>query len=181
MQDDPRMQPEYDNAVPNWWGQPPPQYPHYLQYPQYPLHLPPRRAIPRWLLIGGIALAFLLTLGAGAVIGSSLLQTAQAAGNQPTSGFTLPFASSTAPAGPSGRPGGPGQCGSLTVSSVNGNTITAKAPDGMTVTIHTSSSTQYTRAGASASASAVTAGSVIHVDGSRNSDGSINATRIDIG
>ncbi len=172
MQDEPRMQPYYGGAVPNWWGQQPPQYP------------PPRRAGRRWLLIGGLAIAFLMTLGIGAVIGSSLLQTAQAAGNQPSSGFTLPFAASTATTGPHGRPGGPGrpgQCGSLTVSSVSGSTITAKAPDGTTVTIHTSSSTTYTRAGASVSASAVTTGSVIHVDGTRNSDGSITATRIDIG
>jgi hypothetical protein len=159
MQDEPRMQPHYGpgGAVPNWWGQPPPQYP------------PPRRAGRRWLLIGGLALAFLLTLGAGVVIGSSLLQTAQAAGNQPSSGFSLPLAVSTAP------------CGSLTVTGVSGSTITAKAPDGTTVTIHTTSSTAYTRAGASVSASAVTTGSVIHVDGTRNSDGSITATRIDVG
>jgi hypothetical protein len=171
MQDEPRMQPHYGpgGAVPNWWGQPPPQYP------------PPRRAGRRWLLIGGLALAFLLTLGAGVVIGSSLLQTAQAAGNQPSSGFSLPLAVSTAPSGAPGRPGGPGQCGSLTVTGVSGSTITAKAPDGTTVTIHTTSSTAYTRAGASVSASAVTTGSVIHVDGTRNSDGSITATRIDVG
>jgi hypothetical protein len=178
MQDEPRMQPYYGNAVPNWWGQPPPQYPP----PQYP---PPRRSGPRWLLVGGVALAFLLTLGIGALIGSSLLQTAQAAGNQPSSGvFALPFASSTATAGTSGGPGGPGgpgQCGSLTVSSVSGSTITAKEPDGTTVTIHTTTSTTYSRAGASVSASAVITGSVIHVDGTRNSDGSITATHIDVG
>jgi hypothetical protein len=131
-------------------------------------------------LIGGLALAFVFTLGVGAALGSTLLQTAQAAGGQPTSGTTFGPLAATNQAPGHGGPGGQGQCGNLTVSSVSGNTITAKAQDGSTVTIHTTSSTQYTRAGATASASDVKAGSVIHVDGTRNSDGSITATRIDI-
>jgi hypothetical protein len=64
---------------------------------------------------------------------------------------------------------------------VSGQTIVAKASDGSTVTIHTTASTQYTRGGQSVAASAVTAGSQIHVVGTRNSDGSITATRIDLG
>jgi len=63
---------------------------------------------------------------------------------------------------------------------VSGQTITAKAADGSTVTIHTSSSTKYTKGGQSAAASAVTAGSHILVMGAKNSDGSINATQIDV-
>ncbi len=183
MQDEPRMhddpppmQPYYGNPGQAGWGQVPPQYPPYPQYQPYPQYSPPRRRVPRWLLIGGLALAFMFALGIGAAVGSSLFQTAQAASGQPAAGtFTRPFA-----AGPD-RSGAPGHCGTLTVSSVSGSTITAKAPDGDTVTIHTTSSTQYTKAGASASASVVTAGSVIHVDGTRNSDSSITATRIDVG
>ncbi|HKW22174.1 MAG TPA: DUF5666 domain-containing protein, partial [Ktedonobacterales bacterium] len=73
-----------------------------------------------------------------------------------------------------------GQCDTYTVSSMSGQTIAAKAADGSTVTIHTSSSTKYTKGGQSASASAVTAGSQIHVQGQQNSDGGINATQIDV-
>jgi len=78
-------------------------------------------------------------------------------------------------------PGTPGQCNALTVSSVNGNTIVAKTSSGNSVTIHTTASTQYTQAGKTAAASAVKAGARIHVSGTHNSDGSITATRIDIG
>lgn len=136
----------------------------------------PRRSAPRWLLIGALALAFALTLGVGAVLGSTILQTAQAAGFAPSGVNTA----RTLAAGP-GAQGPQGQCGQLTVSSVSGQTITARAPDGSTVTIHTTSSTQYTSAGKSVSANAVKAGVQIHVDGTHNSDGSITATRIDIG
>lgn len=132
-------------------------------------------------MIGALALAFALALGVGAVVGSSLLGTAQAAslsGGGTAFGQTL-----AAGQGTQGRAGqaGQGQCGTLTVSSVNGQTIVAKAADGSTVTIHTTASTQYTKGGQSATASAVTAGAQIHVDGTRNSDGSITATRIDVG
>lgn len=136
-----------------------------------------------WLLIGALALAFALTLGVGAFLGSAILPTVQAA--SPTTGSTInfqfPLASTPGARGSQGGPGAQGQCGVLTVTSVSGGTIVAKASDGSSVTIHTTSSTQYTRNGQSASASAVTVGAQIHVDGSRNSDGSITATRIDVG
>ena len=135
---------------------------------------PPRNG-RRWLVTAALALAFMFTLGVGAVVGANYLGTAQAAGSTPanaTFGQTLA-------SGP-GAQRGQGQCGTLTVSSVNGSTIVAKASDGSAVTIHTSSNTKYTRAGAAASASAVTVGAQIHVDGARNSDGSINATSIDV-
>jgi hypothetical protein len=74
----------------------------------------------------------------------------------------------------------PGQCDALTVTSVNGQTIVATDRDGGSVTIHTTSATHYTKAGATAAASAVTVGSHIHVQGTRNSDGSIAATSIDV-
>jgi hypothetical protein len=151
----------------------------------------PRRRRPSWLLIGGLALAFALALGVGALLGSSLLGTAQAAGGTangastsqqiaysgPSGAFAPQDGFASAPSGPSGQ----GQCEAYTVSSVSGGTIVAKAADGSTVTIHTTSSTTYTRNGQSASASAVTAGARIHVMGTRNSDGSITATSIDVG
>lgn len=144
----------------------------------------------RWLPAVGLALAFALTLGIGALLGSRIIGTTQAAG-APSGGV---YNAQMPPGGPgaagrfqtlagtpgAGAPGMPGQCGVLTVSSVNGNTITAKAPNGSSVTIHTTASTQYTRSGQAATASAVTAGSQIHVDGTHNSDGSITATRIDV-
>lgn len=142
----------------------------------------PRRG-PRWLVIGALALAFALALGLGAFLGSALLPTVQAAG--PTTGgtvsFQLPLASTPGARGSQNGPGAQGQCGVLTITSVSGGTIVAKAPDGSSVTIHTTSSTQYTHNGQSASASAATVGAQIHVDGTRNSDGSITATHIDVG
>jgi len=135
----------------------------------------PRRHGRRWLLIGGLALAFMLTLGVGALLGS----TAGAANSAQAASFATGDANSSQELAVT--PGARGQCEALTVSSVNGSTIVAKAPDGSTVTIHTSASTQYTRAGQSVSASAITVGSRIHVTGTHNSDGSITATRIDIG
>lgn len=141
---------------------------------------PPRR--PRWLVIGGLALAFALTLGVGTVLGATLLRTAQAAANTPGANGA-PFASGFPQAGtpgPHGGPGGQGQCVALTVSSMSGSTITAKAADGSTVTIHTTASTTYTKGGQAATASAVTAGAQIRVMGTHNSDGSITATSIDV-
>src|SRR5215471_8086156 len=129
----------------------------------------------RWLLIGSLALAFMLTLGVGALLGS----TAGAANSAQAASFVTGGANNSQALAVT--PGARGQCEALTVSSVNGSTIVAKAPDGSTVTIHTSASTQYTRAGQSVSASAITVGSRIHVTGTHNSDGSITATRIDIG
>lgn len=64
---------------------------------------------------------------------------------------------------------------------ISGSTITAKAADGSTVTIHTTPSTQYRQNGQAVAASAVTVGSQISVMGTHNGDGSITATAIDIG
>lgn len=141
---------------------------------------PPRRR--RWLLPAILALAFTLVLGVGVFMGATLLSTARAAANVPGNAnvFQMPMASTpgTGVRGPGGH--GQGRCDALTVSSVSGQTINAKAADGSTVTIHTSSNTKYTKNGQSASASAVTVGSQIHVEGAHNSDGSINATQIDV-
>lgn len=144
----------------------------------------PRFQAPRWLMIGALALVFALTLGIGAALGSTILRTAQAASfGPPGVGSTLSLAATPGTRGQPGAAGAPGrqgQCGTLTVSSVSGQTIVAKQADGTTVTIHTTASTQYTQAGQTATASAVTVGAQIHVDGTRNSDGSITATRIDV-
>ncbi|HEU4783400.1 MAG TPA: DUF5666 domain-containing protein [Ktedonobacterales bacterium] len=145
-----------------------------MAIPPPPLEAAPHRS-RRWLVPVALALAFALTLGVGAFAGATMLKTAQAAAGGPI--FTQVSQAST----PGARgPGGQGQCDAYTVSSVNGQTITAKAADGSALTIHTSSSTKYTKGGQSASASAVTAGSQIHVQGTKNSDGSINATQIDV-
>ncbi len=70
---------------------------------------------------------------------------------------------------------------SLTVTSVNGSTITAKDVNGNTVTIQTTSSTVYTENDATVSSSAVKQGLKIDVRGTKNSDGSVTATKVEIG
>jgi hypothetical protein len=116
------------------------------------------------------------TLVIGTFLGATLLHTARAAPAS-SNGFGIPFVGRFAAAS---TPGAQGQCASLTVASVSGQTITATAADGGTVTIHTSSSTTYTKAGQSASESAVVVGAQIRVRGTHNSDGSITATDIDV-
>ncbi|HEX9055895.1 MAG TPA: DUF5666 domain-containing protein [Ktedonobacterales bacterium] len=139
---------------------------------------PPRRGRGRWLLIGGLALAFALSLGVGALVGSTI-GSSRAAAFSPV-GVVSAYNPQAFDQGHPGGPGAHGQCGVLTVTSVSGQTIVAKEQDGSSVTIHTSSSTKYTKAGQPASASAITVGSQLHVDGTHNSDGSITATSIDI-
>jgi hypothetical protein len=126
-----------------------------------------------------LAVAFVATLAIGTFLGATLLHTAQAAPSS-SKGLGLPLVAQFAAASTPGAQG-PGQCAALTVASVSGQTITAKAADGSTVTIHTSSSTTYTKAGQAATASAVVVGAQIRVRGTHNSDGSITATDIAIG
>lgn len=66
------------------------------------------------------------------------------------------------------------------MTGVSGQTITAKQQDGTTVTIKTTSSTIFTRAGKTMSLSTLASGKQIHVRGTKNSDGSITATHVDI-
>jgi hypothetical protein len=158
----------------------------------------PRRSGRRWLLIGGLAFAFMLALGIGTLLGStvSTTQAASVTAGSANSAQSLAFPqgdfnSAQAPTSPQGdfnsaqslatTPGAHGQCEALTVSSVNGNTIVAKTSSGSSVTIHTTASTKYTQAGKTVAASAITAGTRINVMGTHNSDGSITATSIDIG
>jgi hypothetical protein len=116
----------------------------------------PRRRGRRWLLIGGLALAFMLALGVGTLLGASNSTTQAAAltTGSSTSSQSLVFVQgannaqslagmqgnaspSQSMAGGPGMRGAQGQCESLTVSSVNGNTIVAKTASGSSVTIHT--------------------------------------------
>ena len=162
----------------------PPQQPQPPDQPTARLPRQPRpRSRRRWLLIGGGTTALLVALAVAVALGGNAL-TARAAG---LSGLHTTLASFTGATPQPGRPGaghGPGHSpmrgGELTVASVSGQTITAKRPDGTSVTITVSSSTHYTRAGKTVSLSAITSGEAIHVMGQRNSNGSIAATHIDI-
>lgn len=163
---------DYEGMVPTRLDQPP----------------APRRRGRRWLLIGGLALAFMLALGVGTLLGASNSATQAAAltTGSSNSSQSLVFgqgnASPSQPmAGGQGMQGAQGQCESLTVSSVNGNTIVAKTASGSSVTIHTTASTSYTQAGKAVAASAIKVGTRISVMGTHNSDGSITATSIVIG
>lgn len=161
----------------------------------------PRWRGRRWLLIGGLAFAFILALGVGVFLGSSTSATQAAAltsgsnsssqslavtqggtGSSQSLNFAQGGANYAKPmAGGPGAHGAQGQCETLTVSSVNGNTIVAKSASGRSVTIHTTASTSFRQAGKTVTASAITVGTRIHVMGTHNSDGSITATSIDIG
>jgi hypothetical protein len=168
------MEPFVD-AVPYWQGEQP----------------PPRRLWRRWLLIGGIALAFALTLSLGALLGSQVF-AANAAGSSGGNGSLAAFnqGGGQGPGGPisfqsgsqslAGTPGAGGHCVTLTVSGISGSTITAKDQSGTTVIVHTTASTTYTENGKSVSAGAVTVGSHISVMGTHNSDGTITATSINV-
>jgi hypothetical protein len=137
---------------------------------------PPRWRPSRWLLIGGLALAFTATLVAGVVIGSAVLPSYADGFSQQTPRQAYP----TGVFGKAGARGGFQHGGALTVSNVGAQTITAKRADGTSVTIQTSSSTQYSRAGKSVDRSAITTGTQIRVKGTKNSDSSISATSIEI-
>jgi len=161
----------------------------------------PHRRGRRWLLIGGLAFAFMLALGVGVLLGTSTGTTQASAltavsssssqspavtqgGNNSSQSLTFAqgganYAQSMANGPGASRP--QGQCESFTVSSVSGNTLVAKSSNGSSVTIHTTASTSFRQAGKTVTASAVTVGARIHVMGTHNSDGSITATSIDIG
>lgn len=168
--------------------------------PTYMDRLPapaPRRSGRRWLLIGGLALAFMFVLGVGALMGSSTgaAQASAFSSASTNSPQTLAVAQGSSNDSQAlvvqgdfnnaqmqnANSGPQGQCEALTVSSVSGQTIVAKTATGSSVTIHTTASTKYTQAGKTVAASAIAVGTHIHVMGTHNSDGSITATSIDIG
>lgn len=143
----------------------------------------PARKGQRWIILVGLALALAVAVGVGTLIGSNI--SAVQAASAPTTNTRMfnPFARDAATQGnpPAVGQGGQGQCDAVTVTSVNGATIVAKAADGTTQTIHTTASTTYTNNGQTATASTLTVGARIHVTGTHNSDGSITATQIAIG
>ena len=143
--------------------------------PQLPAPEPQRRRLPLWALIGGGALALLAVLGAGVLIGSlARPQLAQAFGAQQAQNGDFGLHGGFGDHGP-----GMGR-GALTITSVASDSIAAKRADGTAVTIKTTSSTQYFRAGKTIDRSTLTAGTAIRVQGTRNSDNSVTATRIDV-
>ena len=133
---------------------------------------PPRRRIraPR---LSVATLVILALAGVGFVLATNLPATLAAA----RTGSAAATTGATGPHG--GHPrGGPG--GDLTVSSVSGSDVKATDHSGATVTVHTSSTTTFRRAGATSSLSALKAGTAIEVRGTRNSDGTITAAEVDI-
>ena len=135
-----------------------------------------RRRGPRWPWLVGVTAAVALILALGFAVGAAI-SGAQAASGSPN--FTLFQQGGRGHGGPwdGDARHGSGHMG-LTVTKVSGQTITAKRADGASVTIHVSSSTTYERAGKQVGLSAVTAGETIGVMGQRNSDGSVNASRV---
>jgi uncharacterized protein DUF5666 len=131
---------------------------------------------PRWPWLVGVVTAVALILALGFAVGAAI-SGAQAANGSPN--FTLFQQGGRGHGGPWDGAGrhGPDHMG-LTVTQVSGQTITAKRADGASVAIHVSSSTTYERAGKQVGLSAVSAGETIGVMGQRNSDGSVNATRV---
>ncbi len=142
-----------------------------------PTPVTPRGRARRWPWLVGSVGAVALILALGFAVGAAITN-ARAAGGSPN--FTL-FQQAGRGHGPGYGAGqhGRGDMG-LTVTKVSGQTISAKRQDGTAVTVHVTSSTTYERAGKQVSLSAVTAGEMIGVMGQRNSDGSVNATRVAI-
>ncbi len=149
----------------------------------------PRRRLGRklWLVMGGLALA----VGAVVVVSMTVLPALAAArpgsAANVASGQVIGLSGSrpaqtSAGTAWSGMPAFGGRGGGFTVTGVSGSpvTITATNRKGTTVTIHTTASTTYSRAGQTVSASAVTKGERIGVRGTRNSTTSITASGITI-
>jgi Domain of unknown function (DUF5666) len=134
----------------------------------------------RRLLIGSLVLVFvfMFTVGVGLSTGAT---RAQALASRGTSSFQTLAVSSKGPPHDQQRTttvGATGQCNTLTVTSVNDSTIVAHSSCNKSITIHTTGSTQYVRAGKTVSVSAITVGTRVYVTGSHNRDGSLTATRI---
>ena len=148
-----------------------------------------RQAAITALIAGGTATA---ALGTGLVTithGATASQSNAGAPVAQPSGITTSGTSAANSGSPGGsgvhRPGarfgigGPGRY--LNVTSVSGDTITAKDRTGKTVTVVASAATTYSEAGASASLTDIKAGSTIAVRGtSTTTSGRISATAITI-
>ncbi|HEX9038738.1 MAG TPA: DUF5666 domain-containing protein [Ktedonobacterales bacterium] len=132
----------------------------------------------RWMYLIGAALAVAVLLALGVAAGMAITGARAAGGSSPSTFFHQFGRGHDGDGAGFGR-GDHGAMG-LTVTKVSGQTITATNRDNSAVTIHITASTTYTRAGKAVSLSAVTAGEHIAVMGTRNSDGSIAATRVTI-
>jgi hypothetical protein len=139
--------------------------------------------VPRWLAIGGLALAFTFALGVGVLIGSGTLPS--------FANSASPDLSAVQQHGSLGAAGNAGFAGvmhgfggGLAVQSVGANSITATRTGrngaSTNVTINTTTSTQYLELGKTIDRSAIVKGTKIGVKGTKNSDGSITATRIEV-
>lgn len=158
---------------------------------------PPRR---RRMILGGalgLGLAGLLALGGFAVVqgvhaanatnGAAQLQTTglgagpcgtPTAGQRPTG---TPPAGGPHRGGPGGFGGPHGGMGGEAVTAIHGSDLTvAGGPNDTSTTVHTSSSTTYTKDCKTAKFSDIAVGDRLGVRGTRNSDGTITATQIAI-
>ena len=140
----------------------------------------PHRRGRRWLLIGGLAFAFMLALGSSNGAAQAAALTAGSTSSSQSLVFAQGASNAQSMAG-QGMQGAQGQCESMTVASVNGNTIVARTASGSSVTIHMTTRTRYTQAGKTVTVRTIKAGTRISVMGTHNSDGSITATSISIG
>lgn len=141
---------------------------------------PPRaRNMRRWLAIGGVTTALLLALGVGVGLGANAL-SARASGSQATVASLNNWNNNGGPGNGYGMGQDMEQGEGLTVTKISGSTITATRPSGLTVTVKVTSSTTYARAEQPINLSDIKVGDVIHAIGTRNSDGSITATRVEI-
>jgi hypothetical protein len=132
----------------------------------------------RRLLLGSLVLVFMFTVGVGLSTGATRAQALESRG---TSSFQMLAVSHKGP--PHNQHGtktvgANGQCNTLTITSVNGSTIVAHSSCSKSITVHTTASTQYVRAGKTVSVSAITVGTRVYVTGAHNHDGSITASRI---
>jgi hypothetical protein len=132
----------------------------------------------RRLLLGSLVLVFMFTVGVGLSTGATRAQALESRG---TSSFQMLAVSHKGP--PHNQHGtktmgANGQCNTLTITSVNGSTIVAQSSCSKSITVHTTASTQYVRAGKTVSVSAITVGTRVYVTGAHNHDGSITASRI---
>ncbi len=130
-----------------------------------------KKRVTKPLMIGGVAVGAIAVLGGAVFFGGNI---ARAANNG-----TLVGASTSQTPGPKG-PHGPhfGRGGEFTVTSVSGQTITAKDRTGASVTITTTSSTTFRNGTQTIQITDIKIGDEIAVRGARASNGNIAATAV---